>query len=64
MMDSDDVIPNQELFGIVKKYLQGILFLDEDLLKTLNNYYYENSMRSYIFMPIIIYILRDIIKEH
>ena len=63
MMSDDENIPGQELFGIIKQYLNGVLFLDDNLLKTLNYYYYENSIRSYILMPIIIYIIKDIIKE-
>ena len=63
LMTCDMPIPNQELFYIIKDYLNGILFLTDDLLKKINNMYFEYGLRSYILMPILIYILKDIIKE-
>jgi hypothetical protein len=63
LMSCDMPIPNQELFYIIKDYLNGILFLTDDLLKKINNMYFEYGLRSYILIPILIYILKDIIKE-
>jgi hypothetical protein len=49
---------SQFLFGLIKSYLLGNLTIDENLLKKLNNYYYDVSFKNYILMPIVIYILK------
>lgn len=54
---------NLPLFNIIKKYLLGTLHLNDDLIKQMNDYQFEIEFKSYIMMPIIVFILKDLINS-
>lgn len=47
------------LLNIVKGYFNKTLTVSDDLLSELNEYYYANDVRTYILLPIVIYILQN-----
>ena len=50
-------------FLFIRDYLNDSLFIDEEKLKEINNMYFEISLRNYIFMPILIHVLKQKINE-
>ena len=50
-------------YTIIKDYLNDTLVLSDELLTTLNNYYYDIEFKDYIFMPIIIFIIKKLIAN-
>lgn len=47
------------LFSVIRDYLNGKLSLTEETLTKINNHYFDNSFRTYVLLPIIIYILQN-----
>ncbi len=47
------------LLNIVKRYFNNTLTISDDLITRLNEYYYANDIKTYILLPIIIYILQN-----
>ena len=50
-------------FLFIRDYLNNTLSIDEEKLLEINNMYFEISLRNYIFMPILIYVLKQKINE-
>lgn len=48
------------LIKIIKHYINNDLKLTDDNIELIKNYYYENSIKNYILMPVIIYILQQL----
>jgi len=66
MVDSPAVtayLADYPLLSIIKDYLNDTLVLSDELLTTLNNYYYDIEFKDYIFMPIIIFIIKKLIAN-
>jgi len=59
----DTYLGEQELFNIIRKYLKGTFSITKENLTALNNYFYDISFKTYILLPIIIYILKQKISE-
>ena len=51
------------LFDIVRKYIKKELVLTDELISKLQDYYYEESVYNYIYLPLVIYIIKEKIKE-
>ena len=49
------------LIDIIFKYLENTLTITDDLLKQLNEYFYDISMKNYTLLPIVIYIIQMMI---
>jgi len=47
------------LIGIIRDYFSNTLVLSDSLLKSINDYYYDNSFKTYMLLPMIIYILQQ-----
>jgi len=59
----DGYLAQEELFNVIRSYLKGTLILDSTLITKLNNYFYDTSFKTYILLPIVIYILKDKIAQ-
>jgi 3-phenylpropionate/cinnamic acid dioxygenase small subunit len=64
---SAQYITNEFLFNTMLSYLKETpnspFRITEQLLTQINDYFFEQSLKSYIFMPILIYILKQKIDE-
>jgi hypothetical protein len=56
-------LADQFLFSIIRNYLKGTLNLTQELIVSLNDHFYDISFKTYILLPIVIYILKQKIKE-
>jgi len=59
----EDDPSDQVFFTILKQYLNNDLKITETLLTTLNNEYYSQTAKSYILVPLVIYVLKQRIAE-
>lgn len=60
---TDAYLANEELFAIVRSYLKDEIVLNDDLIIQLNDFYYDISFKNYILVPIIIFIIKQLIKD-
>lgn len=58
IFDSNITLDNMDLLYILKDFLKGKLVVNDELLSKLNDYYYPQTVQSYILMPLVIYALR------
>lgn len=55
----DDLVNVDPLIMILRDYMNNTFTVTDSVIKTLEDYYYEPSLRNYLLMPIIIYILQN-----
>lgn len=63
IFESNIKLDHMDLLYILKDFLKGTLEINDDLLKKLNDYYYPQTVQSYILMPLVIYALRKVIEK-
>lgn len=54
---------NEPLFSIIRSYLKDQLTLTEELLTLLNSFYYELTFKNYILVPLVIFVLKQLITD-
>ena len=63
IFESNIKLDHMDLLYILKDFLKGTLEINDALLKKLNDYYYPQTVQSYILMPLVIYALRKVIEK-
>ena len=63
MINSEESYTNDLLFLTIKKFINKNLTLDKDFVCQMKNYFADISVRNYIFIPIILYIMRQMIEN-
>lgn len=65
-IDEKNALPQymnySEIFDIIRKYLNGNIVISDDIVSTLNKYYYKQSLQTYLLIPMIVYILKESIS--
>lgn len=56
------IFSNMFYFNIIKDYFNGTLVVDDALLDSISSHYYTKSLDDYIFLPLILYIIKQQIK--
>jgi len=49
---------NLEIFNIIKDYINGNFKLTANIVKYLNGLYYKPSLENYLFLPLLVYIIK------
>ena len=57
--ETSDLANVDKLVMIFRDYINNEFTINDDTIKTLEDYYYEPSIRNYLLLPIIIYILQN-----
>ncbi len=60
---STPYIQNEVLFKIMNDYLKKTLTITEALLLQINNFFFEQNVKNYVFLPILIFVLKQKIEE-
>lgn len=63
LINSEESYTNDLLFLTIKKFINKNLTLDKDFVCQMKNYFADVSVRNYIFIPIILYIMRQMIEN-
>lgn len=63
MISSDDEYDNNFIFNLIRKYINKGLSLDNDLVAQMEDFYGEISLKNYILIPVLIYILKDLVNK-
>lgn len=60
---TDTYLADHYLFSIIRDHLNGDLSLDDTLLTNLNDHYFDITFEDYIMMPMVIFVLKQLIHD-
>ena len=63
MISSEEIYDNDFTFNLIKKYINKSLTLDKDLVAQIEEFYGDISVKNYILIPLMIYILKTMINK-